>query len=89
VHKVSDERGIVDSTLSAVVGVDCGGSGSRGCDFIRRRMVGGVVVATGGMGEKEGCCRCLEEGGNGDNKVDNIRASGTGDDGTVIDICID
>jgi hypothetical protein len=28
--KVSDERGIVDSTLSAVGGVDCGGGGSGG-----------------------------------------------------------
>jgi len=56
--KVSDERGIVDSTLSAVGGVDCGGGGLRssggggdgglGCDqIIRRRMVGGVAAAVG------------------------------------------
>ena len=28
--KVSDERGIVDSTLSAVGGMDCGGGGDGG-----------------------------------------------------------
>jgi hypothetical protein len=52
--KVSNERGIVDSTLSAVGGVDCGGGGSLGCDqIIRRRMVGGVVAAAGGRVEKK------------------------------------
>ncbi len=62
--KVSDERGIVDSTLSAVGGVDCdggglrssggGGGGGLGCDqIIRRRMVGGVAVAAGGRAEKK------------------------------------
>jgi hypothetical protein len=60
--KVSDERGIVDSTLSAVGGLDCGGSGLRssggsgglGCDqIIRRRMVGGVAAAAGGRAEKK------------------------------------
>ncbi len=54
--KVSDERGIVDSTLSAVGGVDCGGGGlcssggggggGLGCDqIIRRRMVGAIWAA--------------------------------------------
>jgi hypothetical protein len=60
--KVSDERGIVDSTLSAVGSVDCGGGGLRssggsgglGCDqIIRRRMVGGVAAAAGGRAEKK------------------------------------
>jgi hypothetical protein len=51
--KDSDERQVVDSTLSAD-GVDCGGSGLRsggnngdgggGCDTIRRRTAGGVAV---------------------------------------------
>ena len=37
--KVSDKRGIVDSTLSAVDGVECGGSGGSG-------SVDGVVMMT-------------------------------------------
>jgi hypothetical protein len=51
---VSDKRGVVDSTLSAVCGVDCGGGGGggRGCDIIRMRMVEGVAAAGVGRAEK-------------------------------------
>jgi len=84
--KVSNERGIVDSTLLAVGGgVDCGGgglhssggggggSGSHGCDqIIKRRMMGGVAVAVGGQAEKN------------NNNVGNVHASGSGDDGSSI-----
>jgi len=62
--KISDNRGIVDSVLSAIGGVDCGGcgllssrgggGGGRGCDqIIRRRMVGGMAAAAGGRAEKK------------------------------------
>jgi hypothetical protein len=53
--KVSDERGITDSTLSAVGGLDCGGGGGGLCcdQIIRRRMVGGKAVAAGGRAEKK------------------------------------
>ena len=76
--KVSDERGIVDSTLSAVGGMDCGGGGLRssgggggggglGCDqIIRRRMVGGVTAAAGGRAEKKDAVIVGERGRNGD-----------------------
>jgi hypothetical protein len=61
-----------------------GGGGGRGSDIIRRRMVGGVVGGWWrGWAEKEDNDIVEGEGGDGDN-VDNVRSSGTGDDGTVI-----
>jgi hypothetical protein len=38
--KISDERGIVDSALSAVGGVDCGGGGGGGlrCNDVGQRV---------------------------------------------------
>ena len=95
--KVSNEQGIIDSMLSVVGGVDCGGGGlhssgrgsgagggGRGCDIIRRRMVGGVAAATGGWAEKKDAVVVGRRGGNGDNSVSDVHASGTGDDGSVI-----
>jgi hypothetical protein len=85
--KDSDERHVVDSTLSAD-GVDCGGGGLRaggnngdggsGCDTIRRRTAGGVVVGWWrGRAEKKDAVVIGGEGGDGNN-VDNVRASGIG-----------
>ena len=95
--KISDERAIVDSTLSAVGGMDCGGvgmrfsgggggadGGGRGCDIIRKRMVGGVVAAAGGRAETKDAVVVGKRGGNGDKNINNVHASGTGDDGSVI-----
>ena len=48
--KVSDERGIVDSTLSAVGGVDCGGSGGG----LRCNDVGQRVRSRGISGSRRG-----------------------------------
>jgi hypothetical protein len=82
--KVSDERGIVDSTLSAVGGLDCGGSGLRssggsgglGCDqIIRRRMVGGVAAAAGGRAEKN---VAVVVGGRGAAAADELRCNNVG-----------
>ena len=85
---VSDERGVVDSTLSAVGGVDCGGlrssgggGGGHSCDIIRRRMVGGVAAAGEGQVEKKDAAVVGGRGGNGDNNINNVHSSGTGDDG--------
>ena len=50
--KVSDERGIVDSTLSAVGGVDCGGGGSGG--GLRCNDVGQRVRSRGISGSRRG-----------------------------------
>ena len=90
-----DERGIVDSTLSAVGGLDCGGGGlrssgggggggGRGCDNIRWRMVGGVAAAAGGRAEKKDTVVVRGRGGDGDNNIYDVHASGTDDDGSVI-----
>ena len=76
-------RGIVDSTLSAVGGMDCGG-GSRGCDIIGRRMVGDVAAAAGGRAKKKDTVAIGGRGGNDDNNVDDVHASDTGDDGSTI-----
>jgi hypothetical protein len=85
--KVSDERGIVNSTLSAVGGVDCGGGGLRssgggsgdgglGCDqIIRRRMVGGVTAAAGGRAEKKDA---VVVGGRGATADDELRCNDVG-----------
>jgi len=75
--------GIVASTLSAVGGVGCGGD-SRGCDIIGRGMVGGVAAAAGGRAEKKDTVVVGGRGGNGDNNVDDVHASDTGDDGSAI-----
>ena len=86
-EKVSDERGIVDSMLSAAGGVDCGGSslrssgggggraggGGRGCDIIRGRAE-----------KKKDTVVVGRRGGNGDHTVNDVHTSGTGDDGSVI-----
>jgi hypothetical protein len=91
--KDSNERHVVDSTLSAD-GVDCGGgglhsggdngNGGGGCDTIRRRTPGGVVVGWWrGQAEKKDTVVVGGEGGDGDN-INNVRASGIGDDSTVI-----
>ncbi len=86
--KDSDERHVIDSTLSAD-GVDCSDGGLRssgnnsdgggGCDTIRRRTAGGVAVGW----EKKDAVVVGGEGGDGDDG-DNVRASGIGDDSTVI-----
>ncbi len=84
--KVSDERGIVDSTLSAVGGLDCGGGGLRssgggsggslGYDqIIRRRMVGGVAAAAGGRAEKKDT---VVVGGRGADADDQLRCNNVG-----------
>jgi hypothetical protein len=91
--KDSDERHVVDSTLSAE-GVDCvcgglrsggdNGDGGGGCDIIRRRTTGGVAVGWWReRAEKKDAVVVGGEGGDGDD-VDNVRASGIGDDSTVI-----
>ena len=74
---VSDERGIVDSTLSADDGLDCGdgglrssGGGGLGCDqIIRRRMGGGVAAAAGGRAEKKDAVVVGGRGGAADDKL--------------------
>jgi hypothetical protein len=84
--KVSDEQGIVDSTLSAVGELDCGGGGLHssggggggglGCDqIIRRRMVGGVAVAAGGRAEKN---VAVVVGGRGAAAADELRCNNVG-----------
>ena len=76
--KVSDERGIVDSTLSAVGGFDCGGGGGGGlcCDqIIRRRMVGGVAAVAGGRAEKKDA---VVVGGRGAAADDELRCNNVG-----------
>ena len=82
--KVSNEQGIVNSTLSAVGGVDCGGGGLRssgggggggglGCDqIISRRMVGGVTTAAGGRAEKKDA---VVVGGRGATVDDELRCN--------------
>jgi hypothetical protein len=91
--KDSDECHVVNSRLSAD-GVDCGGGGLRsggdngdgggGCDTIGRRTGGGVAVGWWrGQAEKKDAVVIGGEGGDGDD-VDNVRASGIGDDSTVI-----
>ncbi len=72
--KVSDERGIVDSTLSAVGGMDCGGG--LGCDqIIRRRIVGGVAAAAGVRAEKKDA---VVVGGRGAAADDELRCNDVG-----------
>jgi hypothetical protein len=91
--KYSDERHVVDSTLSAD-GVDCGGGGLRSsgdngdgggsCDTIRRRTAGGLAVGWWRVRvERKDAVVVGGEGGDRDN-VDNVHASGIGDDSTVI-----
>ena len=74
--------------------MDCSGSGLRsggnngnvggGCDTIRRRTAGGVAVGWWRVrAEKKDAVVVGGEGGDGDN-VDNVHASGIGDDSTVI-----
>jgi hypothetical protein len=74
--KVSDERGIVNSMLSGVGGVDCGGGGGLGCDqIIRRRMVGGVAAVAGRRAEKKDA---VIVGGRGAAAADELRCNDVG-----------
>jgi hypothetical protein len=78
--KVFDKRGVVDSMLSAVGGVDCDGGGLRssgggsggglGCDqIIRRGMVGGVAAEAKGQAEKKDAVVVGGRGAAADNEL--------------------
>jgi hypothetical protein len=91
--KDSNERNVINVTLSAD-GVDCGGgglhsggnngNGGGSCDTIRRWTARGVVVGWWrGRAEKKDAV-AIEGGGGDGNNVDYVRASGIGDNSTVI-----